>query len=303
MKILLAEYAVSTGMGGTFLLEGKAMLRTLADSFTRLGHDVVYTSSGTVLSRGVPVRSNEDNFKTVLEREAKECDAALVIAPDDLLIDLTAIIEGNTLNLGCSPESTSMCANKIKCTEMLHSAGIPAPVIVTEPDGGRYVVKPISGCASEDTRICSDFKQETGFIATEYVEGEHVSVSLISGEHPLPLTVNKQLIDIHPEKDGSEITYNGCLTPYRTPRQKELYDTAIAAGNVLNCRGYIGVDIVLGSKPYVVDVNPRPTTSLFGISKVMKQEIGDLLLKNRLGGLPGSVEISGEYMFTKEDLK
>lgn len=305
MKILLAEYAVGTGMGGTFLLEGRAMLQTIADSFIRLGHEVVYPSAGTILINGTPVESNGDNFVAVLEREAKKCDAGLVIAPDELLFDLTSVIEDNTLNLGCTPESAGLCADKVRCTEVLNSMGIPAPQIISQDHakGGYYVVKPRYGCASEDTRICTDFTQHEGFIATEYIEGEHLSISLVCGEKSLPLTVNKQMIVIHPENENSEIEYNGNLTPYRTARQKELYDTAISATDALSCRGYVGVDIVLADKPYVVDVNPRPTTSLFSISKVMKQEIADLLLKNRLGGLPDSVDISGEYMFTKEDLK
>ncbi|MDO9516459.1 MAG: ATP-grasp domain-containing protein [Methanosarcinaceae archaeon] len=305
MKILLAEYAVGTGMGGTFLLEGRAMLQTIAGSFTRLGHEVVYPSAGTTLINGTSALSNEDNFVAVLEREAKKCDAGLVIAPDELLFDLTSVIENNTLNLGCTPESAALCADKVRCTEVLNSAGIPVPQIISQDHakGGYYVVKPRYGCASEDTRICTHFTQQEGFIATEYIEGEHLSVSLVCGEKSLPLTVNKQMIVIHPENENSEIEYNGNLTPYITARQKELYDTAISATDALSCRGYVGVDIVLADKPYVVDVNPRPTTSLFSISKVMKQEIADLLLKNRLGGLPDSVDISGEYMFTKEDLK
>lgn len=303
MKILLAEYAVGTGMGGIFLLEGRAMLQIIANSFTKLGHDVVYPTAGTILTNGTPVESNEDNFESVLESESKKCDAGLVIAPDELLFDLSAVIENNTLNLGCTPESAALCADKVKCTEVLNSAGIPVPKIVDRPQGGRYVVKPRYGCASEDTRICTDFTPYEDFIATEYIEGEHLSVSLICGEKPLPLSVNKQMIDIHPDNENSDIGYNGNLTPYRTARQDELYDTAIAAASALSCRGYVGIDIVLADKPYVVDVNPRPTTSLFSISKVMKQEIADLLLKNRLGGLPDSVDISGECMFTKEDLK
>ena len=303
MKILLAEYAVGTGMGGTFLLEGRAMLRTISDSFARLGHDVVYLSAGTTFETGMSVESNANNFEYVLEREAKKCDAGLVIAPDELLFDLTSAIEDEILNLGCTPESAALCADKMRCTEVLISAGIPAPRIVDHAQGGHYVVKPRCGCASEDTRVCTDFTQHEGFIATEYIEGEHLSVSLVCGEKTLPLTVNKQMIDIHPENENSNIGYNGNLTPYQTLRQKELYKTAIAATDALSCRGYVGVDIVLADKPYVVDVNPRPTTSLFSISKVMDQEIADLLLKNRLGELPDSVDISGEYMFTKEDLK
>jgi len=61
--------------------------------------------------------------------------------------------------------------------------------------------------------------------------------------------------------------------------------------------------MVLADIPYVVDVNPRPTASLFGIVQVMREEIGDLLLKNKFGGLPDSVHIEGEYRFFKDDLE
>jgi predicted ATP-grasp superfamily ATP-dependent carboligase len=34
----------------------------------------------------------------------------------------------------------------------------------------------------------------------------------------------------------------------------------------------------------------------------MREEIGDLLLKNKFGGLPDFVIIEGEYCFSKDDL-
>ena len=64
----------------------------------------------------------------------------------------------------------------------------------------------------------------------------------------------------------------------------------------------MGVDIVLADLPYVVDVNPRLTASILGISHVMQEEIGDLLLKNKFGELPNSVNIEGEYCFSNNDL-
>ena len=133
-------------------------------------------------------------------------------------------------------------------------------------------------------------------------------MSLIAGKKPLPLTVNSQFIEFG-EKEGETgenaktwifgIKYNGSLTPYETPRRNELYETAISTVKCLKCFGYVGIDIVLADVPYVVDVNPRPTASLFGISRVMREEIGDLLLKNKFGELPDSVHIEGEYRFSK----
>ena len=43
MKILIAEYAVATGLPGTYQVEGRAMLSILAKSFERLGHKVIYS--------------------------------------------------------------------------------------------------------------------------------------------------------------------------------------------------------------------------------------------------------------------
>ena len=62
---------------------------------------------------------------------------------------------------------------------------------------------------------------------------------------------------------------------YQCDREMEIVDIAKKTTKVLGCRGYAGVDIVLADKPYVVDVNPRPTTSLIGITRIMKAQIAD----------------------------
>lgn len=306
MKILLSEYAVSTGMGGTYLLEGKAMLHTLASSFSRLGHEVIYTSSGPSIEYGSSVASSKDSINEILEKQAKDCDAALVIAPEELLPGITAIIDDNTLNLGCSFESVTICSDKLECTRKLKDTSIAIPGTYSAdqviPKGKRWIVKPRYGCASENTFVCHDPKLEEGQIATEYIEGEDLSVSLICGKETLPLTVNKQMIDIDPEKDESSVNYCGCTTPYPTDRKQELYETAIEATRILECNGYTGVDIILGDRPYIIDINPRPTTSLVGITKIMDREIAELLIANALGQPLPQINITGNYSFTKEEL-
>ena len=136
MKILLAEYAVGAGLGGTYLLEGKCMLENIAHSFTRLGHEVIYPSYGTTISSGLPVESSEDNFEYTTEKLAKKCDAGLIIAPDDILSGLTAIIEDNTNNLGCPPVAIDNCVDKVKCSEILSKSDIPTPEITREIKNG-----------------------------------------------------------------------------------------------------------------------------------------------------------------------
>jgi predicted ATP-grasp superfamily ATP-dependent carboligase len=311
MKILIAEFAVGTEVEKSLIPEGAAMLKTLTESFARLGHEVYYPSVSTRTCAGTALKSTAESFPRVLEKKAKECDAGLIIAPDCMLSELNQLLEENTANLGCSPESAACCADKLRCTEILQKAGVAAPKVSIAPEKGkRYVKKPRFGCGAEETSLVNKFEEKGDLIATEYIEGLHLSVSLIAGKKPLFLTVNRQFIEFESEKGEnpgcknaeSKIKYNGSLTPYQTPRKAELYATAASAAECLQCNGYVGVDIVLSDLPYVVDVNPRPTASLFGIARVMNEEIGDLILQNRFGTLPNSVHLSGEYRFSKDML-
>ncbi len=295
MKILIAEYAVVEGIT-EFIQEGRAMLGTLVQSFIKCGHEVLYPTSGIQLPVGTAAKSK--NLEGSIKKLSKLCDAGLVIAPDELLGDLTELVEENTANLGCPSESVRLCADKLECTRKLNQASIPVPETIGSGGyNGDYVVKPRFGCASEGIHKSKKGILKEGFIATRFINGEHLSVSIITGKTQLSLTVNRQLIEIN-----DEISYKGAIVPYYCERNPELIETARKTLKVLGCRGYAGVDIVLGDSPYVVDVNPRPTTSLIGISRVLDVEIADLILKSRFGELPDSVGINGSFSFKKEEL-
>ncbi|KAF5411833.1 MAG: Tyramine--L-glutamate ligase [Candidatus Methanogasteraceae archaeon] len=317
MEVMVAEYAVATG-DRDILGEGCAMLATLANSFAAGGHLVRYPAREQVHGVrgdmfGCGGDCGEDGFATAIERIARTCDAGIVIAPDEILADLTEIVEENTVNLGCPSKSVRNCADKIVCSRILSDNGITVPRVIDDVDigtsgisgtdgagaGARYVIKPRSGCASEGISIVSEkVNLSDDFIVTELVSGEHLSASLIIGKTTLPLTVNKQMVEIGTET----IEYNGGVVPYQTPWWGEVIDTSAKAADVLGCRGYVGVDIVAGDELYVVDVNPRPTTSILGIAKVIDHEIGDLIIRAGLGDLPESVGITGTFEFTKEML-
>jgi len=295
MKILVAEYAVGAGVD-EFMLEGRAMLGALVRSFIACGHEVFYPTAGMRLGAGKAVMTGR--FEDTLPKLSKECDAALVIAPDEMLGDLTELVEQNTANLGCPPESVRLCADKLKCTRRLEQENIPVPMTIEKGEySGDFVIKPRFGCASEEIHRSEGGTLEEGFVATEYIEGEHLSASVITGRTQLILTVNKQLIEIN-----DKISYKGGTVPYRCERSDEIIDIAKKTAKVLGCRGYAGVDVVLGDKPYVVDVNPRPTTSIIGIARVLDTEIAELILKARFGELPEHVGVRGSFTFKKDDL-
>jgi len=291
MKIMVAEYVV--GGGGaertSLLKEGEAMLATLKGSFERAGNEIIS-----------PVA--EDDFEAAVDTLSKESDAGLVIAPEDVLYRLTELVERNTINLGCPSECVKICADKRWTTEVLSERGIPVPKIVSREEwqesgaSGIYVKKPRYGCASEDVFIVNGLQEEDDkYIVTEFIKGEDISSSIVAGTSSvLPLTINKQFI----MRDGGRLRYEGGKVPFFMGQEAEaaVIDTSKKVATVLHCNGYVGIDFVVDEegKAYVVDVNPRPTTSVVGIAKVLKHEIADLILSAKFGTLPRDDEIETE---------
>lgn len=280
---MVAEYACGTG-DPAYLAEGRAMLITLKKSFEKLGHDVI-------CPQGLK------DFSALIEKSSKKSDCGLVIAPDELLYEYTKILEENTINLGSPLESVKLCVDKLSTSAKLDENGIPTPKIFEfDPaQTTKYVIKPRFGCASENIVITSKFLAKDGFITTEFLQGDHISVSLVIGNNELPLTINKQILDI-----SNDVKYRGGIIPYETPSDREVIYTAIKSAKILGCKGYVGIDIVLGDVPFVVDVNPRPTTSIIGINKVMQEEIADLILRAKFGDLPEDVDIGSQISFRLE---
>ncbi|NYT05165.1 MAG: ATP-grasp domain-containing protein [Methanomicrobiales archaeon] len=285
MKVLLAEYTVFCDPH--LAPEGEAMLRTLSRSFARCGHDVVSPESG--------------NFEAEIRRLAPVCDMGLVIAPDHLLAGYTRIIEQATHNLGCGSMNAALCANKQRTAAVLTQHGIAVPGERTE---GRKVIKEIRGCGTHNMRL-SEEEPGPGEFGQDYIEGESLSVSLVgsrivgeaclyySGRGMLPLALNRQRVTL---RDGF-FRYEGGETPVDHPRKEEIIATAAQAATVLGCQGYVGVDVVVADRIYVVDVNPRITTSITGIAAVMQEEVAGIIVAASRGETPESVHLTGRARY------
>ncbi len=294
----MAEYAVGGGKGrdGSFLREGKAMLTTLRRSFERIGNEVVYPEA-------------EDDFEAAVDKLSKESDAGIVIAPDDRLCELTDLVESNTVNLGCPSECVKICADKMESTKILKDRGIPVPRIVLDSEMGKgvYVRKPRYGCASENVYILngkgnhedvSFYDDNQDYIVTEFIKGEDISSSVVvGGSSVLPLTINKQFIRM----EGERLRYEGGLVPYFVGLdvEREIRSISKKVVTMLHCNGYVGIDFVLGDDgaAYVVDINPRPTTSIVGIAKVLNYEVAELILRAKFGTLPLEEAVKTEGRF------
>jgi hypothetical protein len=290
MKALLAEYA--TLHDPQLAPEGAAMAGVLEQSFSALGYEVVRPGPG--------------DFEEEIRRLAPSCDVGLVIAPDDLLPAGTRAMENSTHNLGCGSTNAALCANKRLTGRILASHGIPVP---PEEPGGVRVLKPYRGCGAFGVRL-SDAPPAADEIPQVFMPGDHLSVSLVCsrivgeaclyyrGSPPLALAINQQDIVIR----RGAFSYLGGWTPVHHPRELEILDVARRAATVMGCQGYVGIDVIVSDQVYVVDVNPRITTSLVGIAAVMEEEIADLLVKASRGEPLPPVHCRGMVRFTKEGL-
>ena len=286
MKVLLAEY--TTCHDPSLSHEGAAMFDIVKQSFKRCGYEVVLPGCG--------------DFAAEIERLAPECDMGLVIAPDNLLAKYTQILEQHTHNLGCGFMTAALCANKVQTEKILRAHGVPVPA---EAISGKRMIKPVRGCGAQGVRV-SDAPVGDGEFAQQFIEGENFSVSIVasrvigdaclyfSGNPPLVLAVNRQFIEMG--SDGA-IHYLGGETPVHPAREAEIIETAKKAVIVLGGQGYMGVDVVVADKVYVVDVNPRITTSLVGIAACMKEEIAEILVDASKGGGPKMVQLTGRVRF------
>jgi len=293
MKALVAEYTVFNEPD--LAPEGAAMLKTLSESFERCGYEVLSPESG--------------DFSEELKRLSPLCDVGLVIAPDDLLGRFTKIVEDNTRSLGCGSLNIAVCSNKRRTGDILTMHGVPVP---RELDSGMRIIKKVKGVDGQNMRLSDGIAGEDEF-GQEYIEGEHISVSLVgsrvvgdtcnsySGRPPLLLALNRQYIE---RTEDGHYMYLGGETPVEHPRADEITDVAVKALNILGCQGYTGIDVVVADKIYVVDVNPRPTTSLVGIASVMEEEIADILVESSKGNVPAEVHLKGRVSFsTKGEVK
>ncbi len=286
MKVLLAEYTIAHDPA--LAREGRAMLDVLGASFSRCGYEVILPGPG--------------DFGAEIERHAPECDVGLVIAPDHLLSRYTMILEQHTHNIGCGFIPAALCANKVRTEKILRAHDIPVPAECTV---GKCVVKPVSGCGSAGVRLSASGAGRDEF-SQEYIEGEHLSVSLVgnrvvgevceyfTGKAPVVLAVNRQEIEIG---TTGIFRYCGGVTPVHPAREEEIIRIATKAATVLGCQGYCGVDVVVADRIYVVDVNPRVTTSIVGIAACMEEEIAEILVDASKGGGPDRVHLNGSVRF------
>ena len=187
----------------------------------------------------------------------------------------------------------------------------------------KLIIKPLIGVDCEDIVVIEKiedltldldkiFKPGSRVLVQEFIEGEDVSVSLISdGEKAIPISLNKQFVELKNDKG----TYIGGKLPYENKYKDEAFEIAVNAVEAIDgLQGFVGVDLLLNADEkdiysvYLLEINSRFTTPYVGLSEIANINIGKTiidLLDGEINIDDIDISLNGEVEFKKsgENLK
>ena len=287
-----------------------ALLRDLAtlNQFEIITMDDTRLTPSGLATSSIAVASGE--FKQSFKEALDKVDLVWLIAPESegTLIELSELCyekhAKGTMFLGCGYDATLIGTSKTLCYEALHAANIyTLPVYAGEDlmqpaffdhllqQGiNKWVAKPEDGAGCEGIRIfdsLSDLKlwiaeedRYLHYLAQPYQQGIAGSFSMLcrNGKAWM-LSCNQQ----HIECDGSGfrlagVTVNGLLSYWQ---RFETIGRKIAK-MLPDALGYVGVDVIVDTenndKIYVIEINPRLTTSYAGMVDALACNPAKLIL-------------------------
>jgi predicted ATP-grasp superfamily ATP-dependent carboligase len=310
MRVFVYEYSCAAGLGGvapTLRREGWAMLRAALEDFGRIPG----VRTVTLLDERLPdppqcdvVRVRAEGEEEAFRAAAGSADHAVVIAPEfDGLLERRCrwVEEAGGALLGPSAAAAALAGDKLALGERLGAGGVPtpdcrldSPALPWEALPYPLVWKPRHGAGSQATFLmgspkergrCADAARAEGWqgeaIVQPFVAGQPASVAVLIGPaQQLGLLPASQELST----DG-RFRYGGGRLPLPTAlaeRARSLAQKATAS--VSGLRGYVGVDLVLGAEAdgcqdYVIEINPRLTTSYVGLRQMTATNLAHVWLQ------------------------
>lgn len=304
MRVFLYEYMTATGTGRepgspahAMYREGHAMRDALVEDFARIEGVEAFTFP----DEAAPVKP------AALLRVVERADWSVVIAPeiDGELADVVQMVMSAGRFLGSLPMGIRLTSDKLLLAEHWREAGVRTPATSdrepTACEAFPVVWKPRDGAGSTDTFLIRDRFELASALATrdperpmilqEFVPGRAASVAFLCGPRErVPLLPTFQSLS-----DDGRFKYLGGELPIPddlAARGVKLGRAAVEC--VPGLRGYVGVDLVLGdavdgARDYVIEINPRLTTSYIGLRALAAFNIAEAMLRIATGEEVGAL--------------
>jgi predicted ATP-grasp superfamily ATP-dependent carboligase len=320
MRVFIYEETCATARLGSSVpkslqSEGWAMLSAALEDFARLPGVETLSLLGDHLPSLVAslpflrIRSaptNPKDFQTAFRDLASNADGTLVIAPEfnHLLHQRCRWVEeaGGRL-LGPSSEAVRVTGDKLETARRLRAASIPTPPCVRIGEhydrGWPAVLKPRHGAGSQATFLVQAPAALPGlqsqaeaagvsgdFLLQPFVTGLACSVAFLLGPAgDLSLVPCRQDLS-----DDGRFHYLGGALPLPSSLAERAVRLGRRAVNTIpGLRGFVGVDLVLGEKEdgsedWVIEINPRLTTSYIGLRALCRDNLAGAMLAVLEGG-------------------
>ncbi len=291
------------GFPASFLQEGAAMVSAVSEDFAAAGHDVRCLQADFAREAlqlpadvcGVRV-SNAADHRQQLALCAGWADRAVIIAPETggVLLSLVQELAPQVQLLSPGEKMVQIATDKVLTNQWLRSCGVPVPQQQEYPSGELvrtqlrfpFVAKPRFGAGSEGVHVIYNDAQLAAIPTNEFwafeqqITGTPVSVGVICGSESwlaMP-TCTQHFGGIGFEYLGGECPVDSALHQ----RAAALAVSAVAALPA-GC-GWAGVDLVLGDDPsgrddYLIEVNPRLTTSYVGVRDAIIENPAELMIQ------------------------
>lgn len=313
MRIFVYEHLTGGGMLSEtpeafrgLMPEAAAMVGCVSQDFAKLPdtsvehlHDARLPVDVGIEHERIAVRkiSTSDEYEIQFDELAKSCDATLLIAPETngILTSLARRVErlGGTL-LSPSSEFCEWASDKSRVAETLQAVDAPVPAGVrlawSDPWPSDFafpaVLKPNDGCGAMNTyRVTKpddDFRtaEHPVWRLERFIPGKSVSVPFVAGPQ-MNIMLCSGFQDVR--CDG-KFKYLGGSMPLTSDLDQRLINLMLRCGPAIpGFSGYIGIDAVLGvavdgSEDYLIEINPRITTSYIGQREISRNNLAELML-------------------------
>jgi len=164
---------------------------------------------------------------------------------------------------GTPRDKVGQFLDKLDTQHFFEKLGIPAPRLAPE-ESYPAMIKPRKGAGGWRNSIIKNPDELAGwlslypdvpYIRQEVVTGMPASVCCITnGTRAKAIATNEQVLR---GDDESSYGFCGSITPFSHPLARAMIAVAEQIAAASGCIGTIGIDFVLGDKPYAIEVNPR----------------------------------------------
>ncbi len=306
MKVLIFEYITGGGFNkrvlpDTLAQEGMLMLQALLDNFSKLSDikPIVMLDSrltGRLCTEHIDVEiinPRHDSHEEFL-RLATQCDAVWPIAPefDEILKTLCQMITPSTLLLTSPASVVAITGNKWLTYQHLikhHIATVSTQLLhYSDFYRGDWIIKALDGAGCSDSYLITDQQDFDNalnlagkFIIQPHLQGKKTSLSCLFKQGTAwLLSVNLQRFNIiNKQYQLVEIivNHNQNQDLYQDLYQGLADDIARALPDLW---GYVGIDLIeTAEQTFVLEINPRLTTSFAGIYAALGINVAEQVLR------------------------